>query len=620
MNNKLLYTTRELFDSYLRGRYFSIPAYQRGYKWESKDIERLLEDVNGFHPDKDLDLFYCLQNITLVETDKSYNVVDGQQRLTTLIILLAYFNEFELIRNKLEYNVREETGNFLKEYIFQPSNIQEINSWDNLLDIAAESGKDYDFQDIYYLFGAYKTIQRWFEEKSESALNEMKDKFLNHLKVIVNLPRNVDEQELFENLNGKRVPLDGADLIRALIITRVAKKEVGEISDSTKQNVLVNERRVKIGFLLDAMNLWWSDENRRTYFKQFTKEAKMVAGNSVTFDDDKYPINNIYKLYALAFADGRMSMDLFEKKSTEDEFLQELQLLQRTIENWYNDKLLYHLILFTGIYAADINKEKGLSRLSFKELISIWKQSTRLSFVNYLKERIATYDVFDDLMKQSVMSDEDNEKTAFSEDWYNAKLINVSVLLDIIHILYSPDDARLPAKYFKRTQEDLEHIFPQTPIGDRIKDKLKQTQILKQYVEIINTSVPDEKKIAINETEINWDNQEWKENIKLQINNAIESVIPIDSIGNMCLLHESVNKGYGNDFFLEKRIDVMRKSQEGYFIRPHVFEAFNKIFVKRQDSINMEQMIRWDRSDILSRRKYIIQRICNFLQTKNEQA
>ena len=223
-------------------------------------------------------------------------------------------------------------------------------------------------------------------------------------------------------------------------------------------------------------------------------------------------------------------------------------------------------------------------------------------------------------MKQSVMSDEDNEKTAFSEDWYNAKLINVSVLLDIIHILYSPDDARLPAKYFKRTQEDLEHIFPQTPIGDRIKDKLKQTQILKQYVEIINTSVPDEKKIAINETEINWDNQEWKENIKLQINNAIESVIPIDSIGNMCLLHESVNKGYGNDFFLEKRIDVMRKSQEGYFIRPHVFEAFNKIFVKRQDSINMEQMIRWDRSDILSRRKYIIQRICNFLQTKNEQA
>lgn len=620
MNNKLLYTTKELFDSYLRGRHFSIPAYQRGYKWESKDIERLLEDVNDFHPDIDLELFYCLQNITLVETDKSYNVVDGQQRLTTLIIMLSYFEEFELISNKLEYNVREETGKFLKEFIFQPSEIKAINTWDKLLDITKTSGKDYDFQDIYYLFNAYKTIQVWFEEKSESTLNGMRDKILNHLKVIINLLRNVDEQELFENLNGKRVPLDGADLIRALIITRVAKKEIGEASDSTKRNVLVNERRVKIGLLLDSMNLWWSDENRKTYFKQFTKEAKIVVSNSVTFDDNKYPINYIYKLYAITYADGRMSIEFFEKKSTEDGFLQELQLLQRTIENWYNDKLLYHLILFTGIYAADVNKEKGLSKFSFKELISTWKKNTRMSFVNHLKERIAKYDVFDDLIKQSKMSDQENEETAFNEDWHDSKLIKVSVLLDIINILYSTNDTRLPAKFFKVAQEDLEHIFPQTPIGDRIKDKMKQTQILKQYVEIINASVSEEKKISIDETEINWDNQEWKENIKLRINNTVKSIIPINSLGNMCVLHKSVNRGYGNDFFLEKRIDVMRKSQEGYFIRPHVYDAFNKIFIERQDSINMEQMIHWDKSDILSRRKYIIKSISNFLNIENEQA
>jgi hypothetical protein len=87
----------------------------------------------------------------------------------------------------------------------------------------------------------------------------------------------------------------------------------------------------------------------------------------------------------------------------------------------------------------------------------------------------------------------------------------------------------------------------------------------------------------------------------------------------MCVLHESVNRGYGNDFFLEKRIDIMRKSQQGFFIRPHVYDAFNKIYIERQDdSINMSMMTIWDKSDILSRRKYIINQISNFLNSSYE--
>ena len=85
----------------------------------------------------------------------------------------------------------------------------------------------------------------------------------------------------------------------------------------------------------------------------------------------------------------------------------------------------------------------------------------------------------------------------------------------------------------------------------------------------------------------------------------------------MCVLHESVNRGYGNDFFLEKRIDIMRKSQKGYFIRPHVYDAFNKIFVERQDdTIDMTMMTKWDKDDILERRKYIITEIHKFLSNE----
>lgn len=617
--DKLLYSSKELFDSYLQGKTYSIPPYQRGYKWDTKDIERLLKDINEFSPNEDLNLFYCLQNITLVESQdsKTFNVVDGQQRLTTLTVILSYLNEYELINEKLQYNVRKETEEFLKEYIFKPNELKNIQNWEQFLENTSIKGKDYDYQDVFYLFNAYKAIQTWFETYPNS-VTAMKDKILNHVKLIVNLPKNIEEQELFENLNGKRVPLDGADLIRALIITRVAKKEIGDIDDNIKQNVLINERRVKIGLMLDRINHWWADENKKNYFHQFTKESKVPDEESISFNDVTYPINHLYKLYVLAYGEGVLDMEFFEKKVIEDGFLDELQLLQRTMENWCNDKELYHLILFTSIYAREKIKEEPV--LSFKELLHQWKKLYRKDFIRFLKKRIASTEVFNDLINQTERCKEENEKTAFLENWYDNKLITVSVLLDIISIL-SSNSTCLPARHFKAYKEDLEHIFPQPPVGDRIKDKIKQTQILKEYIDIINQSLSEEEKININDCDIDWENQNWKDDIKFRINNRIEKVIPVNSLGNMCVLHESVNRGYGNDFFLEKRIDIMRKSQEGFFIRPHVYDAFNKIFLERHDeSIDMKMMNRWDRSDILARREYIIKRISNFLNTSNEQA
>lgn len=543
--------------------------------------------------------------------------MDGQQRLTTLTVILSYLNEYELINEKLQYNVRKETEEFLKEYIFKPNELKNIQNWEQFLENTSIKGKDYDYQDVFYLFNAYKAIQTWFETYPNS-VTAMKDKILNHVKLIVNLPKNIEEQELFENLNRKRVPLDGADLIRALIITRVAKKEIGDIDDSIKQNVLINERRVKIGLMLDRINHWWADENKKNYFHQFTKESKVPDEESISFNDVTYPINHLYKLYVLAYGEGVLDMEFFEKKVIEDGFLDELQLLQRTMESWCNDKELYHLILFTSIYAREKIKEEPV--LSFKELLHQWKKLYRKDFIRFLKKRIASTEVFNDLINQTERCKEENEKTAFLENWYDNKLITVSVLLDIISIL-SSNSTCLPARHFKAYKEDLEHIFPQTPVGDRIKDKIKQTQILKEYIDIINQSLSEEEKININDCDIDWENQNWKDDIKFRINNRIEKVIPVNSLGNMCVLHESVNRGYGNDFFLEKRIDIMRKSQEGFFIRPHVYDAFNKIFLERHDeSIDMKMMNRWDRSDILARREYIIKRISNFLNTSNEQA
>ena len=106
--------------------FFNIPEYQRGYKWTVDNIVQLLEDLKGFKQNTS-DEFYCLQNITLTKTNVNehlcFNVIDGQQRLTTLFILISYLQRN--MRDKvlsaesdiLRYSIREETDKFLRESI-----------------------------------------------------------------------------------------------------------------------------------------------------------------------------------------------------------------------------------------------------------------------------------------------------------------------------------------------------------------------------------------------------------------------------------------------------------------------------------------------------------------------
>lgn len=66
----------------LENKDFLIPSYQRGYRWDNKEVKELLEDINEFMLDKKNNGFYCLQPIVVKEDKSKYRIIDGQQRLT----------------------------------------------------------------------------------------------------------------------------------------------------------------------------------------------------------------------------------------------------------------------------------------------------------------------------------------------------------------------------------------------------------------------------------------------------------------------------------------------------------------------------------------------------------
>ena len=83
---------------------FYIPSYQRGYRWEKDQVYRLLDDIytNGAKN-------YCLQPVVIRKLTDRYELIDGQQRLTTLYMLLKYIQKEYKPRIKLNYSLNYET-------------------------------------------------------------------------------------------------------------------------------------------------------------------------------------------------------------------------------------------------------------------------------------------------------------------------------------------------------------------------------------------------------------------------------------------------------------------------------------------------------------------------------
>lgn len=649
-DNNLIYSVEQIFDDYLKmydKKSYNIPEYQRGYKWTSQSVDKLLNDINNFKQNGIN--FYCLQNITIVNGENNlFNVVDGQQRLTTLLILLSYLGEKKLINDKLIYSVRENTHNFINEYIITGSiwsdNFKDYEDKEILYWLNEEKNKHFNHQDTYYIFKVAKKIENYFKDKSNDDSkdksnndfkNMFKDKLLRHVKLIINKLEKSNEEKIFGNLNSNRVPLDGSDLIRAILITRIAQEEVVKSGFSIKDIVQINECRVRIGIELDEINNWWGKEEVKEYFKNFIS-IKQDDKTKELFKDD-YPINNLYKLYAENEAKELFNLDLFEYghdkngKEGDDhiELYKRILKLQNILKDWFYDREIFHYLGFLFITLEG-------KKINFKQILDIWNQKdiTRDSFKIELKKKIRDYtfrppkkdnETDEDVdgwnyCKSMIFKDPEKDKELSDFDWYSDTenmLDNILVLIDVIELSIKDINEKhsfLNYNYFKKYQEDKEHIFPQTPIEkDAVPEKVEQ------YISLLE-------KIKLNDDDNNYKKiktkfEEWKTvkseetftNLQSVINDFLRDKISINSIGNIVLLDSKINRSYGNDFYLDKRQTIIEKIKGGKYIRQHTLNTFIKN-IKDDKNKNQQDLNFWSQEDIKKNAENIVALIDAFFK------
>lgn len=133
---------------------FFIPSYQRGYRWDEHQVTELLDDIWDFYniPNKQEGEFYCLQPVIVKYDGNQYRLIDGQQRLTTIFIILSYLDlymqDYGYSKFQLEYETREDSKEFLEK----------------LSTIDKEDTTNIDF---YYMSKAYICVKNWFDKHKE---------------------------------------------------------------------------------------------------------------------------------------------------------------------------------------------------------------------------------------------------------------------------------------------------------------------------------------------------------------------------------------------------------------------------------------------------------------------
>ncbi len=337
---------------------FHVAAYQRGYRWTPLQVKQLLEDIREFtlRRNPQPDQFYCLQPLVVKEAaDGGYEVVDGQQRLTTLLLILRYFNELLVEKRRIQlFTLNYETRSGLNEFLEEPS--QE------------KANKNIDF---FHLYDALQTIEKWFDEH-ENEVEKIKDAFLNQTKVIwFQLSDSDNPVDAFTRLNVGKIPLTNDELIRALFLRRDS-----DGSSTSELQLRIAHEWDQIEKSLQDDSFWYfltnetgTQQNRIGYLFDLAARLDGMPGGS---SSDGYRI-----FY-------HFNEKLNEQDSNaEDEWLRLKQVFMM-LQDWFEDntRRLFHIVGYLvhgrfklddlAAYSRDLTKdafEQKLRGLVFENVI-----------------------------------------------------------------------------------------------------------------------------------------------------------------------------------------------------------------------------------------------------------
>lgn len=526
------------------GMRFFIPNYQRGYRWTKQQVRDLLDDINGFDPTSDG--FYCLQPLVVKKREEDilseikseaqslaeveqllkgkWEVIDGQQRLTTIFIILSCLNKSENGLYSLVYETRKDSTGFL-EKIYQNCENSEIC-------------KNIDY---YHIYEAKKEVEKWLMNFNEDR-KSFKEKLLSQVEFI--WYESVDENpiQVFTRLNMGKISLTNAELIKALFLNSSHFKEDSDIP--LRQREIANEWD-NMEYALQSDEFWL-----------FLHKKGYERPTRIDFIFDLICEQNILGLDKEQLdtigADGYRTFRYFYeyfklKNSNIASCWKKVKTYYQVFKEWYDDLELYH---YVG-YLIECQQS------NLPELIREWNEKQdKKCFLSYLKSKIKGELSQIQLDKQYKEDGSDKTKCRSILLFHNIQtVINQNNAQRNNNKYQMGTFYKFPFHLYKLERWDVEHINSNTENPEADIETQKEWL---QNVYLSADSDTQEKIKVFFETE----NIELFRDIREKFLESEKwSQEEKNRIWNYALLDSSTNRSYGNAIFSGKRRIIIGKDK-----------------------------------------------------------
>ena len=532
---------------------FFIPSYQRGYRWTEQQVKDLLNDILEFSQKKKQEFeYYCLQPLVVKRKNKdvlssikaatsiegvetllkgSWEVIDGQQRLTTLFIILSVLGETSVYF--LEYETRIGSEKFLEKI--------DENKKDNNID-------------YYHICQSKQTVASWLDNDVIDK-EGFKEIILNKVKFIWYESVDEDPIKVFTRLNIGKISLTNAELIKALFLNRSNFGEKDSEHLKLRQQEIASEWD-NIEYTLQNDEFWlflheksYNRPTRIDFIFDLICEQKTLG----TFDNigtDDYKTFRYFYEYFKQKEKKQESNPYVQQKTKIEICWSKVKDYFQTFKEWFDDLELYHYIGYLVEY-----------NYSLSGLVSIWHSSKdKDSFVNYLKAEIKTK------IERCPCLDFQYKEDGSDKGKCKPILLfqNIQTVINQNKNNLNNEDYKLgvfykfPFHLYKLENWDVEHINSNTTNDEEDADTQNEW-LLNVY---LSTDDDTQQKIRSYFESSNDKKEKLFEEIKKKISQN-EEWTPVEKnrIWNYTLLDSSTNRSYGNAIFSGKRRVIIGKDK-----------------------------------------------------------
>lgn len=553
---------------------FIIPYLQRAYKWKEKQAKQMLEDFSEFL--KQEKTYYCMQPLAVVKTeDNKYELLDGQQRLTTLLILWRILFE-------------DNKENTFYPYIFEyERDSSESNTLLNRYSFITESDEikkgEHRNIDEYYMSKVYGAIKQYFIDNSDNQKEDFKKLLKGEGKHILFLWYEVNEEEkhtTFAHLNSGKIELTCSELIKAILLSDDNKESSDNNGLPDKSLVATQYAEMEEAFNDDR--LWYMLQTDEPLYNGSRMDLlfNMVLNISrKTYEAD--PKAAFYEVYT-------------EKRVDLSKFWKDCRTCFVRIMDLYKNPYSYH-------YMGYLTYTEGNNKID--DWVKAYKESGLKGCIEQLKSKV----------RESISGLGDFEKITYS-DTSKATLRKIFILHNIQTILIHYEAIKkanlglrfsyeqFPFELLYSQRWDIEHIASQT------ENPLTKQKDFEDWIASVKADYPE---IFAQRPELNNEIDLFEKDYKIekfkQIYNEIvgsaekNSPQNKDGLGNLVLLDSHTNRSYHNSLYKRKRKIILAASnidnQNNEYQVTYIPRCTLNVFLKTYNTGMDVNLVEWTQDD-----------------------